>query len=204
MRSLQQCCGRAALGAFLIVSASACDGVVDEDRLVEDQEVDEADDEADGPPAEVIADAEVDEDDAPVEDAGGDSLDLAVDEGSEAAICLLPYTQKKVRNLDTFTYGKIAEVELQTACTYAYARVNVTNVGAASSSTEIALELQYWNGALWISVAPKTDWGFGRSSSSSSTIEFAPNTYVRACGRIYSLYFNEGSSFLCTDYYLVS
>ncbi|PCC73885.1 hypothetical protein SAMN02745121_06196 [Nannocystis exedens] len=197
--------GRVALGALFIVSASACDGVVDEDGSSEEPEADEADDEPLAPAAEVVADGAIDESDGPeAEPLRPDGpLGLAADDDSDSALCLWPYTQKKVSNLSTFTYGKIGEIELQTACTLAYARVNVTHVATAEAWTEISVELQAWTGVNWVSLYPKTDYAYDRSSSSTPSVEFAAGTYVRACGKLYSGFFVESSPFVCTDYYLL-
>lgn len=164
----------------LALSLGACDGVDDqdapaaEDLALDDEDAAELDELA-------LADAD-DEDAAPTPHA---SVDDVKDEDRETALCLW-HSQKAYLNLSGVFYGVLGNVELQTNCNSAFARVNITNSSTGTYENGIKVELQYWNAASSVAVpwGTKHTYASNRFNLSTLTTTFATGTWVRACGQI--------------------
>lgn len=192
---------RVALALPLALSLSACDGVDDQDAPAEQLALDDEDPiEADDDLA--IADLEDEDADAGLAPVPG--LDDFKDNVRETQLCWW-YSQKAVANLNGYSYGTLGNIELQTNCNNAYARVNITNSNTAYFQNGIKVELQYWStNGTWVSWGTKHDYTSMRNASSTATTSFATGTYVRACGFIESASPLDYTPFTCTPYFAIS
>lgn len=202
-------CFSLALSAALALSLTACDGVddqdapADEDLALDDENPVEAD------PALAIA-SDDDESDDEDEDASGapapaPGLGDLKDHQRESKLCLW-YSQKAVANLNSYSSGTLGNVELQTNCNNAYARVNITNSSTAYYQNGIRVSLEYWNSSngTWVGWGNKLDYTSQRNVSSTATTYFATGTYVRACGYIESAIPLDYTPYTCTPYFAIS
>lgn len=200
-------CFSLALSAALALSLTACDGVddqdapADEDLALEDEEPVEAD------PELAIAgdDDESDDEDAQGAPAPAAGLGDLKDHPRESKLCLW-YSQKAVANLNSYSSGTLGNVELQTNCNNAYARVNITNSSTAYYQNGIRVSLEYWNSSsgTWVGWGNKLDYTSQRNVSSTATTYFATGTYVRACGYIESAIPLDYTPYTCTPYFAIS
>lgn len=198
---------RVALAAPLALSLAACDGVDDQDApAVEELALDDEDPaEADDALAIAGDDDEYDDEDADGGLAPAPGLGDLEDKQRETKLCWW-YSQKAVANLNSYSSGTLGNVELQTNCNDAYARVNITNSSTAYFQNGIKVALEYWNSATgtWVSWGAKHDYTSQRSSSSTATTSFATGTYVRACGFIESASPLDYTPYTCTPYFAIS